>query len=98
MDGARQLPDRLCLVNHNCRDSVWKAVFQDCKVVTAAIWSGYCSRIRARDHFARIRAQSTLRPFRYKEPPELMFADEIDCSGLFDGDQKRERILVFEIC
>ena len=37
-------------------------------------------------------------PFRYKEPPELMFADEIDCSGLFDGDQKRERILVFEIC
>ena len=29
---------------------------------------------------------------------ELMFADEIDCSDLFDGDQKRERILVFETC
>lgn len=29
---------------------------------------------------------------------ELMFVDEIDCSGLFDGDQKRERILVFETC
>ena len=28
--------------------------------------------------------------------PELMFADEIDCSDLFEGDQKRERILVFE--
>ena len=28
---------------------------------------------------------------------ELMFADEIDCSDLFDGDQKRERILVFEM-
>ena len=27
---------------------------------------------------------------------ELMFTDEIDCSDLFDGDQKRERILVFE--
>ena len=30
--------------------------------------------------------------------PELMFVDEIDCSDLFDGDQKRERILVFETC
>ena len=29
---------------------------------------------------------------------ELMFADEIDCSDLFHGDQKRERILVFETC
>ena len=28
---------------------------------------------------------------------ELMFVDEIDCSHLFDGDQKRERILVFEM-
>ena len=28
---------------------------------------------------------------------ELMFADEIDCSDLFDGEQKRERILVFEM-
>ena len=27
---------------------------------------------------------------------ELMFADEIDCSDLFEGNQKRERILVFE--
>ena len=27
---------------------------------------------------------------------ELMFADEIDCSDLFDGDRKRERILIFE--
>ena len=29
---------------------------------------------------------------------ELMFTDEIDCSDLFDGEQKRERILVFETC
>ena len=29
---------------------------------------------------------------------ELMFSDEIDCSDLFEGDQKRERILVFETC
>jgi len=29
---------------------------------------------------------------------ELMFADEIDCSQLFDGEQRRERILVFETC
>ncbi len=29
--------------------------------------------------------------------PELMFTDEIDCSDLFEGDQKRERILVFEV-
>ena len=27
---------------------------------------------------------------------ELVFADEIDCSDLFDGDSRRERILVFE--
>ena len=27
---------------------------------------------------------------------ELMFSGEIDCSDLFDGDQNRERILVFE--
>ena len=27
---------------------------------------------------------------------ELMFADEIDCADLFDGNQKRERILIFE--
>ena len=27
---------------------------------------------------------------------ELMFTDEIDCRDLFDGDQKRERILIFE--
>ena len=27
---------------------------------------------------------------------ELMFTDEIDCSDLFEGDPKRERILVFE--
>ena len=27
---------------------------------------------------------------------ELMFADEIDCSDLFDGNNKRERILIFE--
>ena len=27
---------------------------------------------------------------------ELMFADEIDCSDLFEGDRKRERILIFE--
>ena len=29
---------------------------------------------------------------------ELMFADEVDCSDLFEGNQKRERILVFETC
>ena len=29
---------------------------------------------------------------------ELTFSDEIDCSDLFEGDQKRERILVFETC
>lgn len=28
---------------------------------------------------------------------ELMFVDEIDCRDLFDGDNARERILVFEI-
>ena len=27
---------------------------------------------------------------------ELMFADEIDCSDLFDENNKRERILIFE--
>ena len=27
---------------------------------------------------------------------ELIFTDEIDCSDLFEGNQKRERILVFE--
>ena len=30
--------------------------------------------------------------------PFLMFVDEIDCSDLFDGNQERERILIFEIC
>ena len=29
---------------------------------------------------------------------ELMFLDEIDCSDLFEGEQRRERILVFETC
>jgi len=28
---------------------------------------------------------------------ELMFVDEIDCQDLFDGENERERILVFEI-
>ena len=28
---------------------------------------------------------------------ELMFVDEIDCRDLFDGDNKRERISIFEI-
>ena len=28
---------------------------------------------------------------------ELMFVDEIDCGDLFDGDNKREKILIFEI-
>ena len=28
---------------------------------------------------------------------ELMFADEIECMDLFEGENKRERILVFEI-
>ena len=27
---------------------------------------------------------------------ELMFTDEIDCSDLFEGNQRRERILIFE--
>lgn len=30
--------------------------------------------------------------------PFLMFMDEIDCSDLFDSNQERERILIFEIC
>ena len=30
--------------------------------------------------------------------PFLMFVDEIDCSDLFDSNQERERILIFEIC
>ena len=29
---------------------------------------------------------------------ELLFLDEIDCSDLFEGEQGRERILVFETC
>ncbi len=29
--------------------------------------------------------------------PELMFVDEIDCSDLFQGNDRRERILVFEV-
>ena len=29
--------------------------------------------------------------------PDLMFADEIDCSDLFEGDNDRERIMVFEM-
>ena len=28
---------------------------------------------------------------------ELQFSDEIDCSDLFDGNNKRERILIFEL-
>lgn len=28
---------------------------------------------------------------------ELMFVDEIDCSDLFDGENQRERILIFEV-
>lgn len=28
---------------------------------------------------------------------ELMFVDDIDCSDLFDGENERERILIFEI-
>jgi hypothetical protein len=28
---------------------------------------------------------------------ELMFVDEIDCRDLFDGDNSRERIMVFEM-
>ena len=28
---------------------------------------------------------------------ELMFVDEIDCSDLFEGENERERILIFEI-
>lgn len=29
---------------------------------------------------------------------ELMFVDEIDCQDLFEGSNKRERILIFEVC
>ena len=29
---------------------------------------------------------------------ELMFADEIDCSDLYEGNEVRERIVIFEIC
>ena len=29
--------------------------------------------------------------------PDLMFADEIDCRDLFEGDNERERIMVFEM-
>lgn len=29
--------------------------------------------------------------------PELMFVDEIDCRDLFEGNNERERILIFEI-
>lgn len=28
---------------------------------------------------------------------EMMFADEIDCSDLFGGDNERERVMIFEI-
>ena len=28
---------------------------------------------------------------------ELTFMDEIDCRDLFDGDEPRERIIIFEI-
>jgi hypothetical protein len=28
---------------------------------------------------------------------ELMFVDEIDCSDLFDGENQREKILIFEV-
>ncbi len=28
---------------------------------------------------------------------ELMFLDEIDCRDLFEGDNPRERIMVFEM-
>ena len=30
--------------------------------------------------------------------PELLFVDEIDCRDLFDGDNEREKILIFEVC
>lgn len=29
--------------------------------------------------------------------PELMFFDEIDCRDLFDGDNPRERVLIFQL-
>lgn len=29
---------------------------------------------------------------------ELMFVDEIECQDLFEGNSKRERILIFEVC
>ena len=28
---------------------------------------------------------------------ELMFVDEIDCRDLFDGENSRERIVIFEV-
>lgn len=28
---------------------------------------------------------------------DLMFVDEIDCSDLFEGENQRERILIFEV-
>ena len=30
--------------------------------------------------------------------PDVEFMDEIDCRDLFDGNNARERILVFEVC
>lgn len=30
--------------------------------------------------------------------PELLFVDEIDCRDLFDGNDEREKILIFEVC
>ena len=29
--------------------------------------------------------------------PELMFVDEVDCQDLFEGNNPRERIVIFEI-
>ncbi len=30
--------------------------------------------------------------------PSLLFVDEIDCQDLFEGNNPRERILIFEVC
>ena len=46
VDGTREFPDRLCLVHYNCRNSVWKAVFQDSETGSASIRSIYRADIR----------------------------------------------------
>ena len=38
VDGTWQLPDRLCLVHHDCRNSVWETVLQDRQAGAAAVW------------------------------------------------------------